>query len=72
MAAERGFMKSLDDIGFGIRDFAIGFVIDIPYIVLWLVVIAVAVVVCRILWKVWKKRRAKRAAARGEKKEEQE
>ncbi len=64
---QSGFMKSLDDIGFGIRDFAIRFVIDIPYIVLWLAVIAVAVIVVRILWKVWKKRRAKRVAARGEK-----
>ncbi len=69
---ERGFMKSLDDIGFGIRDFAIRFVIDIPYIVLWLAVIAVAVIVVRILWKVWKKRRAKRVAARGEKGAERE
>lgn len=63
---ENGFMKSLSDIGFGIRDFAIGFVVDIPYIVLWIVLIAVAVLIVRILWKVWKKRRAKRAAARGE------
>ncbi len=64
---ESGFMKSLDDIGLGIRDFAIGLVIDIPYIVLWLAVIAVAVIVVRILRKVWKKRREKRAAAHGEK-----
>lgn len=69
---ESGFMKSLDDIGFGIRDFAIRFVIDIPYIVLWLAGIAVAVIVVRILWKVWKKRRAKRAAARGERGAERE
>lgn len=69
---ESGFMKSLDDIGFGIRDFAIGFVIDIPYIVLWLIGIVVAVIVVRILWKVWKKRRAKRAAVRGEKGTERE
>ncbi len=69
---QSGFMKSLDDIGFGIRDFAIRFVIDIPYIVMWLAGIAVAVIVVRILWKVWKKRRAKRAAVRGEKGAERE
>lgn len=69
---QSGFMKSLDDIGFGIRDFAIRFVIDIPYIVMCLAGIAVAVIVVRILWKVWKKRRAKRAAARGEKGAERE
>ncbi len=69
---ENGFMKSLEDIGLSIRDFAIGFVIDIPYFVLWLVVIAVAVIAVRILWKVWKKRRSKRAAARGAKGTERE
>lgn len=69
---ESGFMKSLDDIGLSIRDLAIGFVIDIPYIVLFLIGIAVAVAVVRILWKVWKKRRAKRAAFRGEKGMERE
>ncbi len=69
---ERGFMKSLEDIGLGIRDFAIGLVIDIPYFVLWLVMIAVAVIVVRILWKVWKKRGPKRAAARGAKGTERE
>ena len=69
---ESGFMKSLDDIGFSIRDMAIGFVIDIPYIVLFLIGIAVAAAVLRILWKVWKKRRAKRAAVRGEKGTERE
>lgn len=61
---ENGFMKSLENIGFGIRDFAIGFVIDIPYIVFWGVLIAVAVIVFRILKKAWKKIAAKRAALR--------
>lgn len=63
---ESGFMKSLSDIGFGIRDFAIGFVIDIPYFVLWIVLIAAAVFVLRVLRKLWKKHIVKRAAARGE------
>ena len=40
--------------------------IDIPYIVLWIVLIVVAVFVWRIVRKAWKKRRARRAAARGE------
>lgn len=55
----KGFVKSLEDIGFGIRDFAIGFVIDIPYIILWGVIIAAAVLVWRKLRKVWKKRKQK-------------
>ncbi|MDE7177399.1 MAG: DUF4349 domain-containing protein [Lachnospiraceae bacterium] len=66
-----GFMKSLENIGFGIRDFAIGFVIDIPYIVFCGVLIAVAVIVFRILWKTWKKMVAKRAASREKKETEQ-
>lgn len=55
-----GFVKSLEDIGYGIRDFAIGFVINIPYIVLWVMIIAVAVLVWRLIWKVWKKRKQKK------------
>lgn len=61
-----GFVRSLEDIGCSIRDFAIGFVIDIPYIVLWIVLIAAAVLILRLLWRKWKKRTAKRAAACGE------
>jgi len=64
-----GFVKSLKDIGYGIRDFAIGFVIDIPYILLWIVIIAVAVLVLRIFWKIWKKHALKRAANGVEKKQ---
>lgn len=59
---ERGFMKSLEDIGFGIRNLAISFVIDIPYFVLWLILIAVAVIVFRVVRKLWRKRRARKAA----------
>lgn len=62
---ESGFSKSIEDIGFGIRDFAIGFVIDIPYFVFWIVIIVVAVLVFRIVRRLWRKRKAKRVAARG-------
>ncbi|MBD5508312.1 MAG: DUF4349 domain-containing protein [Lachnospiraceae bacterium] len=46
-----GFMKSLENIGFGIRDFAIYFVIDLPYIILGLLGIVVAFFVLRALFK---------------------
>ena len=46
---------------------AIGFVIDIPYIVLGIVIIAVVVLILRKVRKVWKKHSAKREAVRGEK-----
>lgn len=63
---ERGFVKSIEDIGFGIRDFAIGFVIDIPYIIFWGVIIVAAVFVWRFVRKVWKKHKAKKAACEEE------
>ncbi len=62
---ESGFVKSIEDIGFGIRDFAIGFVIDIPYLVLWAIIIVVAVFIWRIVRKLWRKRKAKREAVSG-------
>lgn len=46
-----GFMKSLEDIGFGIRDFAIYFVIDLPYIILGLLGIVVAFFLLRAILK---------------------
>lgn len=44
---ENGFMKSLEDIGFGIRDMGIYFVIDLPYIILGLLVAVVVFFVLR-------------------------
>ena len=46
-----GFMKSLEDIGFGIRDLAIYFVIDLPYIILGLLGIVVAFFLLRAILK---------------------
>lgn len=34
-----GFMESLEDIGIGLREFGIGFVINLPYLILMLVVV---------------------------------
>lgn len=48
---ESGFVKSLEDIGFGIQNFAIGLVIDIPYIVVGLVSIAVIILILRSIIK---------------------
>ena len=44
-------MKSLEDIGFGIRDFSIYFVLDLTYIILGLLGIVVAFFVLRALLK---------------------
>lgn len=54
-----GFAGSLKDIGNGIKESAIWFVIHIPYLVIWAAVIAVLAL---ILKKYWKKRREKKVA----------
>ncbi len=54
-----GFKESIEDIGDGFKEFGIWFVVNIPYLVIWAVVIVVAVVVIR---KMGKKRKAKKQA----------
>ena len=58
-----GFADSLKDIGNGIKESAIWFVIHIPYLVIWAAVIAAVVLVLR---KHGKKRREKRDALKSE------
>lgn len=63
---ENGFVKSLEDIGFGIRDLAINFVIDLPYIVLGLLGIVAAFFILRaILKRFWKSRFAVKTLQKG-------
>lgn len=51
----KGFRKSAVDLVYGLRDFAVGILIDLPYIFFWLTVLVVALLLLRaILWKVWK------------------
>ncbi len=47
-----GFVRSLEDIGNGICDFFIGFLIHIPYIILWAVILIVSVLIIRqiVIW----------------------
>ncbi len=61
-----GFAGSLKDIGNGIREGLIWFVVHIPYLVIWAAVIAALVL---ILKKRGKKRRAKKAAQKTNSKE---
>lgn len=58
-----GFADSLKDIGNGIKESAIWFVIHIPYLVIWAAVIAAVVLILR---KHGKKRREKRDALKSE------
>ncbi len=46
---QSGFTKSLEDIGFGIRDMAISFVINLPYILIGLLVIVAVFFILRAI-----------------------
>lgn len=59
-----GFVESLADIGDGAVEFAIWFVVNIPYLVIWAVVIVAAVFVLRLLFR---RRRARKEARKKEK-----
>lgn len=52
-----GFADSLINVGTGIVDFAIGFVINLPYLVVWAAVIAVLIIIVRLIIR--KKRQKK-------------
>lgn len=54
-----GFMDSIEDIGEGIKEFFIEFIIHIPYIVVWAVVIVILVFIVLKLMKVVDKRSAR-------------
>lgn len=52
-----GFAESLYQVGNGIRNFFIGLIIKIPYLVVWAVLILVVVFIAKIILKGKKKRR---------------
>lgn len=57
-----GFMSSLSDIGEDAREFGIWFVVHIPYMVIWAVIIVIIVAVHKKLRKNRRARKAKKAA----------
>lgn len=58
-----GFMESLEGVGAGFRNFAIWFVIHIPYLVVWAVILAVlAFIFCKLRKRMIKRRAGKIAA----------
>lgn len=59
-----GFMDSLRGVGRGIGNFAIWFVVNLPYLAVWAVIIIVIVLIVRLIIKAAAKRRTKRAAKR--------
>ena len=59
-----GFMESLKGVGDGFANFGIHFVINLPYIVVWVLLIGIVFLVVRKIWKVSEKRQEKRRQQR--------
>ncbi len=57
-------MESLKGVGDGFANFGIHFVINLPYIVVWVLLIGIVFLVVRKIWKVSEKRQEKRRQQR--------
>ena len=61
-----GFMESLRGVGRGISNFVIWFIVHIPYIVVWAVVIIAVFLIVRVIFKAGAGRHAKRGAQKAD------
>ena len=59
-----GFMDSVKGVGKGLANFGIWFVINLPYLILWAVILLILFLIVRLVIKVMYKRSAKKAAVR--------
>ena len=59
-----GFADSLKGVGRGIGNFAIWFVVNLPYLVTWAVIIVVIILIVRLIFRKIEKSNAKKAAKR--------
>lgn len=66
-----GFVNSLWSVGNGLADFVIDFIINLPYIVLWGVILAAVILIIRAFLKGRKKRKQKRLEKQKEKEEKE-
>ena len=62
-----GFINSLEDVGEGLSEFGIGVLIDLPYIVVFLIVLLIFVLVIKGIVRGHKKRKIKKAQRAEEK-----
>lgn len=65
----RGFAENVKNIVSGLKEFCIGFIICLPYILEWGIIIAVVCFCCILLVRRRKKKKAKKAAAAEREKE---
>lgn len=59
-----GFIDSVKGVGKGFSNFGIWFVINLPYLIVWAVIIVIIILVVRLIVKKGAKRRAQKAAQR--------
>ena len=64
-----GFMDSLQGVGRGLSNFAIWFVIHLPYIVIWVIIIIVVLLIIRAARRGMSKRRTKKETKKNKGKE---
>lgn len=60
----QGFAKSVADVLYGIKEFFINLIINIPYIIVWAIVITVIILIARVVFKFADKRAQRLAAER--------
>lgn len=66
----QGLTNTFYRMGNGFQDGFVGFIINLPYIILWLIIIVILFFVSRLLWRFCEKRYAKRAEKRAGKRTE--
>lgn len=63
-----GLSDTFYTIGEGFKDFSVWFVVNLPFIILWLIIIAIVIILLRLIIKSWKNGKEKRIAKRQAKK----
>jgi len=56
----RQFKENVATVFDGIKEFGIGFVVNIPFLIVWIIIIAIIVLIVRVIMKVSKKKKMKR------------
>lgn len=63
---KQGLSDTIYDIGQGLRDFSIWFIVNLPFILIWAVIIAVIILIVRKILKKQAKKQTRKAATRSD------
>ena len=61
---KNGLSETFEDIAEGFTDFSVWFIVSLPYIVIWAVVIVLIVIIIKVIIKSTKKRKQRKNAER--------